>query len=438
MPAYMRRKLCVARAVVVGALLGVLMPAVAVAAPLAPKNESVVASGSITYTWQGDPALGCAAVGVCGVKGGVIVQSQGQTSLNSFGGMIDISLATSGSTVRVLNGSGECVDVLGAPFGPNNLFIRPDAHRRLVGHVEPPVSSGRCAGPVAQELAGVPLPVRRTGGKLPSFDLRTSEAFVAGPFSGTLISTLVFRPDLSGVGVSGGSGGFFPGPARHKTLVEQVTLRYGVASLPGTLGVAFSGASDSFCAALEACGATGTLQLGLPGYRNTIVITASRVVKQRVSARQAIADLRRGRLAIEGGAPLRSPGSLAGAVQESFVGQDGFRCQDSSTSSQAALAFGGFSGGGGHGLPVGLIDPAGAGVFRTHCPGPTDGDVIGNGGPVAHGSLGVAQLLRRQSVVALINPGGFSGLGYVGSRGGAIDLSLSLERVSAGTREETR
>ena len=159
------------------------MPPVALAAPLAPKNESLVASGSITYTWQGDPALGCAAVGVCGVKGAVIVQPQGQTSLSSFGGMVDISLASSGLTVRVLNGGGECVDVLGAPFGPNNLFVRRDADRRLVGHVEPPLSSGRCAGPVARELAGLPLPVRRTGGKLPSFDLRTSEAFVAGPFS---------------------------------------------------------------------------------------------------------------------------------------------------------------------------------------------------------------------------------------------------------------
>jgi putative CocE/NonD family hydrolase len=441
MPAHMRRRLCVAGAVGVGALLGALMPGMAVAAPLAPTNESLVASGSITYTWQGDSALGCAAVGVCGVKGAVIVRPQGQTSLNSFGGMIDISLAASGPTVRALNGSGECVDVLGAPFEPTDLFIRRDAHHRLVGHVEPPVSSGRCAGPVAHDLEGLTVPVRKTGGKLPSFDLRSSRAFVAGPFSGTLTSTLVFTPGLpSGESVtSGGSGGFFPGPAApHQTLVEQVTLRYRVASLPGTLGVAFSGAPDPFCAALDSCGATGTLQLGLPGYRKTLVISASRVVKQRVSARQAIADLRRGRLAIEGGAPLRSPGSLTVAVQESFVGQDGSRCQDSSTSSQAALGFGGIPGGGGPGLPVVLTEQPGAGLLRTHCPGPADVDVIGASPLLARGSLGVAQLFNRRTVVALTNPGGFSGLGYTGSRGGAIDLLLTLERVSAGTREEKR
>ena len=226
----------------------------------------------------------------------------------------------------------------------------------------------------------------------------------------------------------------------HKTLVEQVTLRYRVATLPETLGISFSGSSDPFCAALDSCGATGTLQLGLPGYRNTLVITASRVVKKRVSARQAIADLRRGRLFIEGGAPSHSPGSVPVFVQERFVGQDGFRCQDSTTSSQAALIFGGFPGGSPRtGLPMLLIDPSEAGLLRTHCPGPADSDLIGQGAVmVARGSFGLAQLLRRQSVVALTNPGAFSGLGYVGSRGGAIELSMSLEQVSAGTRGETR
>jgi hypothetical protein len=56
---------------------------------------------------------------------------------------------------------------------------------------------------------------------------------------------------------------------------------------------------------------------------------------------------------------------------------------------------------------------------------------------VAHGSVPVAQLLRRRSVIILTNPAGFSGVGYVGTRSGALALSLSLEHVQAGTVEES-
>jgi hypothetical protein len=40
-------------------------------------DESLTATGSITYTWQGDPARGCAAAGLCGVLGEVIVAARG-------------------------------------------------------------------------------------------------------------------------------------------------------------------------------------------------------------------------------------------------------------------------------------------------------------------------------------------------------------------------
>ena len=79
-------------------------------------------------------------------------------------------------------------------------------------------------------------------------------------------------------------------------------------------------------------------------------------------------------------------------------------------------------------------------ALRTHCPGPTDTDVIGNVlgeldviGGLATGAVSPADLLRRQTVVSLTNPGGFSGVGYVGSRGGALGLSLALEQIHAGT-----
>ena len=295
-------RLGTARALGVGAAL--LAAFLAVPA-YAGADELLLGSGSLTYTWQGDPARGCAAAGLCGVEGAMIVEAQGQADASSFGGMTNIGLFPLATTVRVLDGeggaSGECVDV--PPNGAGDLLIGREAHGHLQARVQPPISSGRCAGPLAQDLAGVRLRVRKTGGRRPSFDLRGSQSFVGGPFSGTLVSTVVLRPSsLGGVETSGSSSsGSFPGPPpRRKVLVEQVTLRYRVASLPGALDTSFSGEPDPFCAALDSCGASGTLRLSLLQPQKELVLSASRTVKTRVSARRAVADLRRGRLRLGG------------------------------------------------------------------------------------------------------------------------------------------
>jgi hypothetical protein len=57
---------------------------------------------------------------------------------------------------------------------------------------------------------------------------------------------------------------------------------------------------------------------------------------------------------------------------------------------------------------------------------------------LARTSIGLAQLLKRHSVISLTEPGSFAGAGYVGSRSGALAFSLTLESVRAGTIEETR
>ncbi len=244
-----------------------------------------------------------------------------------------------------------------------------------------------------------------------------------------LVSTVVMRPSSSGESQTSGSSGSSLGPPPpRKQLVEQVTLRYRVSSLPGALETSFSGEPDPFCAALDSCGATGTLGLSLLQPQNELVLSASRTVQTRVSARRAIADLRRGRLRF---------GAITGVgvgtvVTESFSGGDGLRCQDSATGGQAVVQF--IPLGTRRGVSATLIEPSGSVALRTHCPGPTDTDMIGNVfGGLATGAVGPADLLRRQTVVSLTNPGGFSGVGYVGSRGGALGLSLALEQIHAGT-----
>lgn len=418
-----------ARALGVGA---VLLAASLAAPPYAWADESLNASGSLTYTWHGDPADGCAAEGLCSVEGAVIVEAQGQADAGSFGGRTSINLFPSATTVRVLDGEGgasaECVDT--PPNGPAELVIAPALGGSLQARVEPPIASGRCAGPLPQDLAGIRLAVRKTGGRRPSFDLGGSQPFVAGPFSGTLVSTVVFRPSSSGVSQSSSSSGSFLGPPpRRKVLVEQVSLHYRVSSLPGTLDTSFSGEPDAFCAALDSCGASGTLALSVAQLHSQLVLSASRVVSARVSARRAIADVRRGRLRLGGVAEA----AVGTQVTEAFSGGDGLTCHDSTSANQAE---GLFAGPGPGGVQMTLNEEPQAQtptLLRTHCPGPTDADVIGNFGALAHGTVSVADLLDRHVDVSLTNSGAFSGVGYDGSRSGAIGLSLVLERIHAGT-----
>jgi hypothetical protein len=412
------------------------LAACALAAPAA-ADESLAASGSITYTWQASPALGCAAVGLCGVQGALTMQSQRNTEATSLGrGALDLGVFGAPATVRVSGPNGDCVDTPGAPFA-GDLFAS-KVHGRLLAHLQPPPSSGRCAGPREQDLADLTLPVRRSGGKHPSYDLRTSRSFVAGPFTGRLVSTVVLRPAPANGSSSSSSSGSYPGKPSPTVLIEQVTLRYRVSTLPGTLAMTFSGESDPFCSALASCGANGTLALSIGRWRRTIVVTAGRKVPRRVSARQAEADLLRGRLTVEfGGFPPFASPFVATSTTETIQQADDTRCQAETASRQAQL-FGGPPNPAArsvHTLELTLNDPNDTGLLRTFCPGPNDTDVFGQRSLVAVGSLAPGQLLNRHNVLSLSSPGSFAGPGYVGTRSGSLPLALTLERVKAGTVE---
>lgn len=402
-------------------------------------DESLVASGSITYTWQGDPARGCAATGLCAVRGELIVAPQGDTNANVFRGTIDVSLFSPNVTVRVAGPGGTCVDV---PAGFPGADLRvTHRHGRLVGRIEPALASSRCAGPTAQDLARLTVPVRRFGSRRPSYDVRGRRSFVAGPFTGTLVSTLVLRPSEGGGSGSSSSGSFSSPPApgpRHTILFERVALRYRMRSLPSALTATFSGESDPFCAALASCGATGTLDLSLPRFTRTFTVTTRREVARRVSSRRAIADLRDGALPVGVGPPIFLSAGPALRVNETFRAGDGSSCQAASSSRQAQLFVnpGDFAGGPRDVVQFVLSDPDQAGLMRTYCPGPDDRDLFGPSTIVARSDLGREQLLRRSSVFALSRSGGFAGPGYVGTLGGDLQFSLTLEHVRAGTVQE--
>lgn len=440
------RRGCWLGALVCGSLL------LAGAAPAA-ADEQLAETGSVAYSWHGDPARGCAAEGLCDVQGSVIVRPSSPADLSSTGGGTYDASIDATVTIRVQTGADApvgCVDL--AQNDASDLLIDRARGGRLFATVSPPPSSGRCAGPLQRDLAALTLPVQKSGRRLLSFDLRTVKAFSAGPFSGSLVSTLVLKPEtsalaggLSGIFTGGSSSGSFfptpgtaPGPKLHPVLYEHVEFTYALTSQAASLEASFSGEPEPLCVTAGSCGVTGVLALSLPSrYRDTIVITARGVVRKRVGSRQTIADFESGRL---------GPGSGEGAatlqVTETLTNPDGSTCRATSSSR--------FDYGWSFGIarrelqiqldePPGLFGP-GAPLFRSYCPGPSDVDVLGGGPligtPIAQGSAAFSDLPNHATTVALTNPGSFDGDGYTGTRTGAIDLALTLERVRAGTERE--
>ena len=405
-----------------------------------PTSFNLTLSGSLAISWQGDPALGCAAEGLCGVHGELILRSYGPTGLGSSGPLSVLSVNVSG-TVRVRDDAqsppGECVE----PMGNSEIAPGPGVQlthgRTWTAVLNPPPSSGRCAGPLATDLSRLALPLTVHGGRYPTFDMRGTRTFAAGPFSATAVSTMVLRTAPAGGGSGGSSGTSFatrPG-APHRVLSEYVTLRYRVSFLPSTLEANFAGATDPICQTVDSCGTTGSVGLSLTRGPATFTLTVSRRVRARVSARRALQDLRAGRLTVDYPAQVSAPGRVA----ESLTRSGGSTCSETLPVSRLDAWFGPVNAPPTrHTLPISLQYSNGLNldVLRTHCLGPADADMIGGTSALAATSLTSSQLLAQTNDVALVNPGSFSGLGYTGYRGGAIRLELTLVHVAAGTRRE--
>jgi hypothetical protein len=366
----------------------------------------------------------------------MVLRPQGQTEISSFGGQTDIQLGGSGTT-RVVRGTGaapagECVDVPASPIGLDLRIFRRGGRGGLMAAIQPPPSSGRCAGPLAADLSGVNLSARRSSGRRPSFDLGGSRSFPAGPFSGTLVSTLALRPTTAELGgfSSFSSGSSRAAPVHASTHLEYVELGYRVSTPSTTIRTQFSGAGDPSCQVFDTCGTSGLLDLAVQPPSQLVVFT-SRLVRHRLTRAQALSDFRRGLLSVSGYAGV--PATLS----ESFSWPDGSSCRDSKSVPQLQLLLG---------LPgpravsprisftLGSSSTPSSDTLRTHCPGPADADVIGSGGILARGSITSAQLLSGSSVVSLSDPGAFAGPGYAGSRQGGVELDLTRSKMSAGTQ----
>lgn len=392
----------------------------------------VTVSGSIAYVWHGDPARGCAAAGVCGVRGSLIVGPAGDTVFDPTQRAGSISLSPSSAVVRVRRDEpgaspGLCVDPL--PLDFLDLLLQRSGGGRLRGTLQgfAQLSSGRCAGPTAGDLAHLGLSVRRLPTRRPGFDASGRRAFTAGPFSGELISTVVIRPGGSASGSTSSGASSAPPSRPRKVLRELVETDYRVAGVTGTLTTAFAGRPDPLCEQFDSCGSHGTLSSALTRASGTVTVIGSRVVRRRVSPAAARRDFYAGRL------PLEAFGDATGrsTLTAMLTWAAGGSCVDARAAGVAPLD----PQASGRKLVLLLgvaADQGGIDLLRSRCPGPLATDVVG-AKPLAHGSIDLRQLGSRRLVVTLRNPGAFRSSGYAGSRGGSLTVVLRLVRIRAHT-----
>ncbi len=361
------------------------------------------------------------------------------------------SFSFTSATVRVRRDTGpnapaECVDL---SDGTEFLNLT-QVGGRLDATAQPDTVSGRCAGPLPQDVVNLSLPVRRVGKGHRTLDLGGTVPFSAGPFSGRLISSLTLRPTGRGSSSSSGSGSsgsftghFFHRSSRHvsttkHSLVELVELKYGLAVEPSSLDFAFRGDPGPFCGALDDCGARGDLSLTAPGQRTSLLLTAYRRVGSRRSPRQVRHDFYTQPWSFALGAFA----SLTATVQESFTWSGGLTCRDTvAHAPEAGLPPLAIFGTGGSGAPPSarrrltlVLQASGSDALRTHCPGPASSDLVGQDQVLARGAFSFRHLRGRQETLDLTRPGRFAGEGYGGRRVGALRLRLSLLSVKANTR----
>jgi hypothetical protein len=214
-------------------------------------------------------------------------------------------------------------------------------------------------------------------------------------------------------------------------------MRYRITGSSGTFTTTFAGRVDPLCVPLDACGASGIITDAISSASSQLDIDAQRVVKRRVSRRNALADLRSGRL------PLFDTGVLLKDVlSASFRWPDGSACTDrlrqlnalslNATSARRTN------------LVFSLDTDATEDPFRSVCPGPaagevlgpSSGDVLGPSSTLAQASLPLTELGRRTLRIAVSGHGRFVAGSYAGTDSGGLTVGLRLVRVRAGTKVE--
>jgi hypothetical protein len=398
-------------------------------------------SGSVVAIWHGDPARGCRAAGVCNTSGTATYRPGfdgrllvGRNSV-SFGG----SESAEPPVVRVRDGGPTapiaCADVLESFFSPLSFAYLGDELQVTLDGLE--LSAGRCGGPRTLDLAHA-LPrgtiktalLRRAGGML---DLSARTRFVAGAFSGEVISTVkmtrgrarVVREDLAPEVL-----GELPGPSTGPRRYWILDVHYRIAGVSGGIVTDFRGVPDPGCRALGACGTLGSSTYSLQGVSGRIDVLAVGRIRRgrhRPSVSTALHRLRSGSLSVYADTRLWR----ARATVSQLVTSPAGTCSDSlfteppvidSRANKTALVL------------LLRSDELGslADTLRTRCPGPSQPDVLKEAS-LAHGSIPFEAVGAPALQVPAGSTRAFTRNGYSGSRHGELRLDLELVKSSVYT-----
>src|SRR3954468_11560589 len=169
------------------------------AAPAAAQSRVHFAfSGSLTLSWHGDPARGCAAAGLCDYAGSVTLGPPASSDVSFSGGVVagfgSGGLSDTALAVRVARDApggagGSCADAL--PGEPVEFDPEPVARTRYALRLVADLSAGRCAGAPPGEVltaSGAPKFALAKLGPSGATVRCPSRSLAAGPFSGDVTS----------------------------------------------------------------------------------------------------------------------------------------------------------------------------------------------------------------------------------------------------------
>jgi hypothetical protein len=402
--------------------------------PIAATSVPVSISGQVAVTFHGDSGSGCAASGLCGYSGTIIVRPQtGDLTIETLRSghriqrliAFDIFPVAEGDTTmaRVVRSApgqqgGQCADAEAAT-STSQSAIRGGAITITLLSAGGSLLSTRCAGPLDADLAAVspratiPLRFASRGGI--TVDMSRSGTFAAHGFAGTVNSTLVLRFGRASNAMTGASQ-FPPGIKTERVRIVTELLR--LIAAHGRLGVAVRGASDPMvCRLLDSCGLTGTFSLSgaVHGLTAQVVATgpASRPYGDFLAALGLTAA---GRAA---GITVALFGTWAQGRVVEDVGQAG-ACRNSAPGNEIFLELGGSR-------PAGSLRGSASGpAWRTRCPGPD----VSEQSPAFDAALPQSALARPVFTIGLRPAAALEDDGYVMTPTGHLSVVVRRGPVS--------
>ena len=265
-----------------------------------------------------------------------------------------------------------------------------------------------------------------------TIDLTGNRPFATHGLSGTVVSSIRLR---IGSPLRQRSVPEELRPPRHRTPRERfASVNFSVTSVAGRIAVPFAASPDQdVCAALDACGLTGTETLFPSSHAGSASLSA--IAPVRRPRRDLLAALGLSRSGNPAGIPVYGsvdwrPG--AGTASESLSRSGGTVCSDNVRLGDLSLTLSRR----GRQVEAAVNSPDQAGgpdPLRTRCPGPATSDVVGSQG-LATGTLPLSAF--GSHTVAIHLDKGTTAPGQLFSGGSQPDVTVVLRR-HGGVHEQT-